>query len=146
MKALGQPTFTGTLAMVAKALQIESSTVRAHANYGTPSRELPKVAKVDGKYSMQSAKYCIFNGQAKWVVALENGLYRSADTPEQLEASIAQRNAEVEAEVAKNNADIEFRMEVMAEMEAAGIAKHVALNRTATTKGLMDCAREFGVI
>lgn len=148
MKAqnLGNAQFASTMRMVARALAMESAPVRNHPHYGTPSRELPVVAKIDGKYSIESAKWCMFNGQAQWVVALENGLYRHNDTYEQLEASIAKRNAEVAAEVAKNNADIEFRMEVIAEMEAAGIAKHVALNRTANHKGLMDSAREFGVI
>lgn len=108
--------------------------------------DYPEVRKIDGKYSIEAAKYCRFNGQMLWVVALENGMYRTAPTRAQLERSIAARNAEVEAAVAKNNADIEFRMEVVEEMVAAGIAKHVALNRTANQKGLMDCAREYGVI
>jgi hypothetical protein len=108
--------------------------------------ELPEVKKIDGKYSVKSAIYTRFNGHMKYVVALDNGMYLTADTLFELEIRVKNRNKQVEELTGRQNADNEFRMEVVEAMEAEGIARHVALNRTASHQKLMECAKEFGII
>ena len=106
---------------------------------------LPKVNKVNGKYDI-SAAVIPFNGEMKYVIALDNGMYLSGYTKFELETRIKRRNKEVEELTGRQNADNEFRMEVVEAMEAEGIARHVALNRTSTHQGLMQCAKQYGVI
>lgn len=123
--------------------------VNALRNLVTVIREqdaYPSPVLRDGKYSMEDAVHIPFNGKMQWVVAMENGMFRTADTYDQLAVSLEKRNAETASAVARMNADIEFRMEVVFAMTDTGIAKHVALNRTSTQATLMACAREFGVI
>ena len=82
----------------------------------------------------------------KYVIALDNGMYLSGYTKFELETRIKRRNKEVEELTGRQNADNEFRMEVVEAMEAEGIARHVALNHTSTHQGLMQCAKQYGVI
>lgn len=44
------------------------------------------------------------------------------------------------------DADTEFRMEVIEEMVAAGVARHVAANLTNTEAKMLEQARKYGVI
>lgn len=110
------------------------------------SDKLPEVRKVDGKYDISAATFCYFGGKARWVIAMESGTYRYADSLEALKRGLDAREAEVAAEVARNNAAVEFKEEVVAAMMEAGIARHVALNRISTVAKLMAEAKAFGVI
>ena len=98
------------------------------------------------QYNIDEAKYMLFNGQVQWVIALDNGLFRHNPTKAALERSINNRNAEISDRVNKQRAEVEFMEEVIEEMTASGIARHVAINRTNTPVKLLAEARSFGVI
>jgi hypothetical protein len=103
---------------------------------------LPKPIKRDGKYSIDDAVYILWNGRMQWVLAMEGGLYHISQSRIALAKGIEKLNEDV----SRNNAEVEFRMEVVDAMVRKGIAKHVALNRTANHPGLMAAAREYRVI
>lgn len=98
------------------------------------------------QYSMDEAIYGAFNGYMQWYIKLDNGLFRNNHTRADLERSITNRNAEIIATVNKQRAEVEFMEEVIEEMTASGIARHVAINRTNTQVKLLAEARSFGVI
>lgn len=60
-------------------------------------------------------------------------------------AAMAEARRAYEAQV-RANADAELRIEVIDEMVAAGVARHVAANLTNTTAKMLEQARAYGVI
>ena len=86
----------------------------------------------------------IIAGMLKALVQLERDINRPL-SPAEI-AEIKRQDELAKAEVARINAENEFRQEVIQAMVDAGIARHVAANRTATEAKLLACAREFEII
>ena len=84
------------------------------------------------------------------ILAKMDGLMRAMPAiqraPRATDQKAAQEARQAAQAAAESQADTELRLEVVEAMEAAGIARHVAANRTATRAGLMAEARAYQII
>jgi hypothetical protein len=72
---------------------------------------------------------------------------RGTSAPTRDQIAEARREAERAASAARvQDGDTELRLEVIEELVAKGVARHVAANRTNTTPRMLAEARELGII